>query len=427
MEWELDVTSHRKGVRQSASMSRQFQVSPSQPQYVVPGLLLSFGGVVPSSSPLSFSCGAPSYPTLLSSQPPLLYPSAGAPSSPDPPPGWLADALCGVSFPSREMLTSFVRQLNLKTDESSMREHPGSGRKVVLKCRCKSCTITFVGVRRKGKWWLDFVFGEHISCAPSSDRLKIPLSVVSRNAAVSALLSAYRPYQKRGTVSVKSLRRAAGADGVHISPSNTTRLKRTVANSLQAHGEKECRALGYYCRELCIQNKGTKAFLRCYDIRTKVIAEMICSSDPVTGVLTVTGNLEDYCGRPSVVLNLLSLYHIPPHAVALFELASPTSAADFARMIHVTDEYSNVMAFLWNVELGGSTHNLLKGEYLGFEDGEMWAYSRSVRRVLVGSLRCLFSLPSLILFSSFSICPTLCLGHPLASCLPSSSSLSSPI
>lgn len=260
-----------------------------------------------------------------------------------------------------------------------MREDPGGTRKIVLKCSCSRCTITFIGRFRKGRWWLDTIRGEHISCTSSSRDLQLPLSIVARGAAVSALLSQYRPSQKRGAVSVKVLRGAAASDGIPISPSNTTRLKRTVANSLQALGEKECRALGYYCKQVCILNKGAMAFLRCYNTETAVIAELNCSSDPVTGALTVTGTLADYCGSPAV-LNLLSLYHIPPLSVKLFELACTTSSADFARMIHVTDVYSNVMVFLWNVEFGGSSHGLIQGQYLGFEDGEMWAYSRSVSR-----------------------------------------------
>lgn len=335
-------------------------------------LLSSYEGVapppdLPPSSSSSASTTSPVAKSLLSS--PLT-------SSPSPPcRGWLA-GLHGASFPSREMLSSFVRELNYKTGVSSMREHPGGSRRIILKCFCSRCTITFTGHFRKGRWWLS-IRGEHISCTPCRG-LQLPLTIVARSAAVSALLSQFRPYQKGGFVSVKALQGAATSGGIPISPSNTTRLKHTVAKSLQALGEKECRALGYYCEQVCVLNKGAKTFLRCYNTQTMAVVELNCSSDPVTGALTVTGSLAG-SGASRDTLNLLSLYHIPPHAVKLFELACSTSSADFARMIHVTNVYSNVMAFLWNVELGGASHGLMFGQYLGFEDGEMWSYSRAVR------------------------------------------------
>lgn len=321
----------------------------------------------PPSTAVSFSSPAVQEASSVISATPL---SLSALSSPPAPPR-VKD-----SFSTRQELTDAIRLFEYASERASMAEDggDGGGRKLVLFCKNPSCTTRYECRFRGSRWHIDVITGEHIDCKPSK-KLPLPMRCVAKLHGVSACLTQQTHELGGGSISSSSLKRAAVATGVLLSPSQATRCKLDVTRGLEVSAIEECKSLVWWCMQVCVLNPMCMVFLRCVESATSVVHSMTCSSDASRKV-TVIG------GMPSLLssghLNLLSLFIIPPYAQRLFGLRCSTSAADFARMFHKTDVYAKVMVFLWNVQVAGSSASLMFGQYLGNEDMEMWAYARGV-------------------------------------------------
>ena len=279
------------------------------------------------------------------------------------------------SFSSRQDLTDAIRLFEFDSERASMFEDgsEAGGRKVVLCCKNQSCTTRYTCGWRDNRWHIDAITGEHIDCTPS-EKLPLPMRCITKLSGVSACLTQQTHELGGGSISSSSLKRAAADSDVLLSPSQATRCKLDVTRGLETSAIEECKALVWWCMQVCVLNPMCMVFLRCVESATSVVHSMTCSSD-ASGKVTIIG------GMPSLSsghLNLLSLFIIPPYALRLFGLRCSTSAADFARMFHKTDVYAKVMVFLWNIQVAGSSACLMFGHYLGNEDMEMWAYARGV-------------------------------------------------
>jgi hypothetical protein len=294
----------------------------------------------------------------------------------------MADPVVGASFATRDSLKDSINVWNYRSYAARMTSGGGGGgRSLTVRCTCRSCTILYTCRKRGGRWWIDAIAGAHISCVPSST-VALPLKVIADLSGVRAFLNLQEHHLGGKLVQNKSLVRVAGgASKVQISSWQATRLKLEHTKRIEKREADDCRAVGFFCREICAKNPGAMSFLRCYDTDTCEVLWMTCSSNPSDGVMDISGPLSlrraAESGRRGH-LNLLSMFFIPPYARAIFEMRSSTSAADFARMFNKVGVYAKTQVFLWNTEFCGTSVSLMFGQYLGNEDSEMWDYARHV-------------------------------------------------
>ncbi len=299
------------------------------------------------------------------------------------PPPTFPSPVVGSSFASRGEIQASINMCNFTSSAARMTTGGGGGgRSFTVRCKCSSCTIFYTCRKREGRWWVDSIIGSHISCTPTSS-VALPLRLVAQLPGVRALLNLQEHALGGKSVPVKALIRAATADHVTITPFQATRLKLEHTIQIEKRDEEDCRAVGFFCREICAKNPGTMSFLRCFDTDSRKVLWMTCASSPLDGVVDgVVDAVVEMSGtlsfrRPGATrghLNLISMFFIPSYARAIFEARSTTSAADFARLFHKHGVYAKTQVFLWNTEFCGTTLSLLFGQYLGNEDSEMWDY-----------------------------------------------------